>query len=71
MATSNDVQKLFQNNENSQQGFFASLRSNRQIEKLLMKVNENYAKNNKIQENEKEEKKKEEVNGSSTSMRKN
>jgi ankyrin repeat protein len=39
MATSSDIQKLFANNENNQLGFFASLRSNRQIEKLLMKVN--------------------------------
>jgi ankyrin repeat protein len=48
MATSNDIQKLFSNaNNENQVGFFASLRSNRQIEKLLMKVNENYAKTNK------------------------
>jgi hypothetical protein len=52
LATSNDIQKLFASNKN-QEGFFASLRSNRQIEKLLMKVNENYAKTNKTQESEK------------------
>jgi hypothetical protein len=70
MATSNDIQKLFANNEN-QGGFFASLRSNRQIEKLLMKVNENYAKTNRTQESEREEnmKKKEDTSSSSTSMK--
>lgn len=47
MATSNDIQKLFANAEgqnHQQEGFFASLRNNRQIEKLLMKVNENFIK---------------------------
>lgn len=50
MATSNDIQKLFANTEgqnHQQEGFFAGLRNNRQIEKLLMKVNENFIKTTK------------------------
>lgn len=46
MTTSHDIIKIFNSNDKSknsesQPGFFANLRSNRQVEKLLMKVNQN------------------------------
>lgn len=46
MSTSNDILKLFAGYEKQESngGFFSNLRNNRHVEKLLMKVNQNFNK---------------------------